>query len=74
LSVSRRTAPEPPEATKLVVGYFPARAIHGQNYHVSDIPASLLSHVIYAFANMTAAGDRVSVNAKDDSVSSSVSS
>jgi chitinase len=51
-----------------LVGYFPAGAIHAQNYHVTDIPAGLLSHVIYAFANVTAAGDCVSVNAKDDAV------
>jgi chitinase len=51
-----------------LVGYFPAGAIHAQNYHVPDIPAGLLSHVIYAFANVTAAGDCVSVNASDDSV------
>lgn len=32
--------------TKRLVGYFPAGAIHAQNYHVADIPAGLLSHVI----------------------------
>jgi chitinase len=51
-----------------LVGYFPAGAIHTQNYQVTDIPAALLSHVIYAFANVTAAADCVSVNANDDSV------
>src|SRR5271155_3339465 len=51
-----------------LVGYFPAGAIHAQNYHVTDIPAELLSHVIYAFANVTAEGDCVSVNTNDDSV------
>ena len=54
--------------TLRLIGYFPASAIHAQNYHVADIPAGLLSHVIYAFANVTAAGDCVSVNAKDDAV------
>lgn len=49
-----------------LVGYFPAGAIHAQSYNVADIPAALLSHVIYAFANVTAAGDCVSVNAGDD--------
>jgi chitinase len=53
--------------TTRLVGYFPAEA-HKQNYAVADIPADQLSHVIYAFANVTAAGDCVSVNAKDDSV------
>jgi chitinase len=51
-----------------LVGYFPASAIHAQNYHVVDIPAGLLSHVIYAFTNVTAVGECASVNAKDDSV------
>jgi len=54
--------------TLRLIGYFPASAIHAQNYQVADIPAGLLSHVIYAFANVTAAGDCVSVNAKDDAV------
>lgn len=40
-----------------LVGYFPAGAIHAQNYQVADIPATLLTHVIYAFANVTATGD-----------------
>jgi len=57
-----------PSQANRIVGYFPAGAIHTQNYHVADIPAGLLSHVIYAFANATAAGDCVSVNAKDDAV------
>jgi chitinase len=55
-------------STKRLVGYFPASAIHAQNYHVADIPAGLLSYVIYAFADVTAAGDCVSVNAEDDAV------
>ena len=54
--------------TKRLVGYFPAWAIHAHNYHVTDIPAGQLSHVIYAFANVTAAGDCISTNAHDDQV------
>ena len=46
--------------TLRLIGYFPAGAIHAQNYHIADIPAGLLSHVIYAFANVTAAGRNVS--------------
>jgi chitinase len=53
--------------TTRLVGYFPAEA-HKQNYAVADIPADQLSHVIYAFANVTAAGDCESVDRKDDSV------
>jgi chitinase len=55
-------------ATKRLVGYFPSGAIHAQNYYVTDIPANLLSHVIYAFANVTAEGACVSVSPKDDQV------
>jgi chitinase len=51
-----------------LVGYFPAGAVHAQNYQVADIPAALLTHVIYAFANVTVAGDCVSESAKDDAV------
>jgi chitinase len=47
------------------VGYFPAEA-HKQNYSVDDIPASLLTHVIYAFAGLQADGTCVSVDTSDD--------
>jgi chitinase len=57
-----------PSQSMRLVGYFPASAIHAQNYHVAAIPAGQLTHVIYAFANVTALGDCVSVNAKDDQV------
>jgi GH18 family chitinase len=57
-----------PSATKRLVGYYPASDIHAQNYQVTDIPANLLSHVIYAFANVTAEGACVSVNPEDDQV------
>ena len=39
-----------------VIGYFPSDAIHARNYHVADIPAAQLTHVIYAFAQVTANG------------------
>jgi chitinase len=55
-----------PAQSKRLVGYFPSWAIHAQNYHVTDIPAGQLTHVIYAFANVSAEGDCVSVNPDDD--------
>jgi chitinase len=54
--------------TKRLVGYFPAEAIHKQNYHIFDIPAGQLSHVIYAFAAVTEAGDCISVDKRDDEI------
>jgi GH18 family chitinase len=55
-----------PAQTKRLVGFFPAWGIHAQNYHIADIPAGQLSHVVYAFADVTAAGDCVSINAQDN--------
>jgi GH18 family chitinase len=54
--------------TKRLVGYFPSWGIHIRNYHVTDIPADQLTHLIYAFANVTTTGDCVSTNAQDDQV------
>jgi GH18 family chitinase len=51
-----------------LIGYFPAEAIHQQNYYVADIPADRLSHVIYAFAGISPAGDCISVNGDDDAI------
>jgi len=48
-----------------LVGYFPAEA-HKQNYCVDDIPAGLLTHVIYAFAGLEADGTCVSIDKTDD--------
>jgi len=51
-----------------VVGYFPAWSIGARNYHVADIPAAKLTHVIYAFADISPAGECVSGYPKDDLV------
>lgn len=48
-----------------LVGYFPAEA-HKQNYYVADIPAGLLTHIIYAFAGLKADGTCASVDTSDD--------
>jgi GH18 family chitinase len=53
---------------KLIVGYFPGWAIHARNYHVSDIPADKLTHVVYAFAGVSDGGECVSVNSQDDEI------
>lgn len=55
-------------AGPLVVGYFRANDIHGRNYHVSDVPADKLTHLNYAFADVSAAGECVSLNQQDDEI------
>jgi chitinase len=57
-----------PATTKKLVGYYEAGDIGAKQYFVRDIPADLLSHVIYAFADVTPAGECVAVNAKDDGI------
>src|SRR5215469_8032967 len=53
---------------KHLIGYFPSWGIHAQNYHVADVPADKLSHVVYAFADVTPTGDCVSTNVDDDRI------
>ncbi len=48
------TAPQPgPTGDKHVVGYFTAWGVYGRDYHVADIDASKLTHINYAFANIS---------------------
>ena len=51
--------------TMRLVGYFPAEA-RKQDYGVDEIPAELLTSVIYAFAGLQADGACVSVDKTDD--------
>jgi GH18 family chitinase len=53
--------------TMRVAGYFPAGAKEF-SYSVSDIPANRLTHVIYAFADISATGECVSASPADDRV------
>ncbi|MGA7411270.1 MAG: hypothetical protein WBW33_12340 [Bryobacteraceae bacterium] len=48
-------------ATLSPVGYYEAGDIGAKQYFVTDIPGDRLSHVIYAFAEVTSRGDCVSV-------------
>src|SRR5207253_1575915 len=50
------TAPSSGEA-KRVTAYFAAWGVYGRNFHVMDIDPSLLTHVNYAFANVSDAGE-----------------
>nr|BAF02588.1 chitinase [uncultured bacterium] len=36
-----------------VIGYFAAWGVYGRDYHVADVPAHLLTHINYAFANIS---------------------
>lgn len=45
--------PSPPAGDLKVVGYYPGWATYGRNFQVADIPAAKLTHVNYAFANIS---------------------
>ena len=40
-----------------IVGYYPAWTTHARNFQVTDIPAQNLTHIIYAFAKISPAGE-----------------
>jgi chitinase len=40
-----------------VIGYYPAWAVYARDYHVPEIPADLLTHINYAFLNISEQGD-----------------
>lgn len=42
---------------KVVAAYFAEWGIYGRNYHVADIPGDKLTHVIYAFAQISPHGE-----------------
>lgn len=44
---------------KRVIGYFTAWSVYGRDYHVPEIPADQLTHVNYAFANISPEGECV---------------
>lgn len=39
-----------------VIGYFPAWAVYARDFHIDEIPAEHLTHINYAFANVSAEG------------------
>lgn len=45
------------DATYRIVGYYTGWSIHDRAYFVTDIPADKLTHINYAFANVSAAGE-----------------
>ncbi|TFE19744.1 chitinase [Cohnella luojiensis] len=42
-----------------IVAYYPSWATYARNYHVSDIDATKITHINYAFANVSTAGEVV---------------
>lgn len=50
------TTGDPVDGDGVIVGYFTAWAVYDRDYHVSEIPADKLTHVNYAFANLSADG------------------
>ena len=44
---------------KRLVGYFTAWSVYGRDYHVPEIPAGKLTHINYAFANISDSGECV---------------
>ncbi|HMS17459.1 MAG TPA: glycosyl hydrolase family 18 protein, partial [Planctomycetota bacterium] len=54
------TAPVPDNPSgKKIVGYFAAWGVYGRNFHVADINGDLITHINYAFANISPAGTAV---------------
>ena len=54
--------------TNRLVGYFVSKTAAARNFPISAIPADQLTHVIYAFAEVSADGECVSSNAQNDAV------
>ncbi|MBK8022916.1 MAG: glycoside hydrolase family 18 protein [Chloroflexi bacterium] len=50
------SAQEPPTNTR-IVGYFISWGIYDREYFVADIPADMLTHLNYAFANVSEEGE-----------------
>ena len=42
---------------KVLAAYFPEWGIYGRDYQLADVPADQLTHLIYAFADLNAAGE-----------------
>jgi chitinase len=42
---------------KVLAAYFPEWGIYGRNYRLADVPGEKITHLIYSFANLTAAGE-----------------
>src|SRR5262249_35908356 len=59
LYVQLTPAPPPPPTAARLIGYFTSWSIYARNYFVSNIPASQVTHINYAFANLQPDGQVV---------------
>ena len=50
-------------ASPRLIGYYTEWSVYQRKYHVADVPAQLLTHLNYAFAKPTAAGECVLADA-----------
>ena len=41
----------------MLAAYFPEWGIYGRNYQLDDVPGEKITHLIYSFADLTAAGE-----------------
>lgn len=44
-------------AEPIILGYFPFWSTYSHSYHIKDVPADRLTHLVYAFANINADGE-----------------
>lgn len=54
------TDPPPPPGAggdKKVIGYFPEWGVYSRDYHMTDIPAESMTHIIYSFNTLSPEGD-----------------
>lgn len=50
-------SPDPQTQKPILAAYFPEWGIYGRDYFIADIPADRLTHVIYAFVDLSANGE-----------------
>jgi chitinase len=60
-TVKPAPTPNPTSSTSgnRFIAYFTEWGIYGRNYHVSNIPADQITHINYAFANVSSSGECV---------------
>ncbi|MBI2391958.1 MAG: glycoside hydrolase family 18 protein [Deltaproteobacteria bacterium] len=51
-TVGDDAGPKPPPSEQKVVAYFAEWAVYGRNFHITDVDASLITHLNYAFLNI----------------------